>query len=45
VTYEDWKKMTRKERDKAGLAVSPVGGWFDFKRFRAERDGYTIKRK
>jgi hypothetical protein len=31
-TRDDWKKMTRKERDKAGLPTSAVGSWnFEFR--------------
>lgn len=31
-TREDWKKMTRKERDKAGLPTSSIGSWnFEFR--------------
>ena len=31
-TRDDWKKMTRKERDKAGLPTSAIGSWnFEFR--------------
>lgn len=26
ITYDDWKRMSRKERQEAGLPVSPLGG-------------------
>jgi hypothetical protein len=47
VTYEEWQKMSIKERSKAGLPESIIGGQLGFKRFRAGITGkdYTMKRK
>jgi hypothetical protein len=47
VTYEDWQKMSRKERTDAGLPESIIGGQLGFNRLLTGITGkdYMMKRK